>query len=149
MPSEEQVSERMRVQRDAAIERDHGKPLGVDAFSTKVVGVSFTPHYPDNLHDLAASQERAERNGEPLAVVLVRNPANNYDSNAIEVHVPALGQEMGFIGHLTRPIAARMAPEIDGGTPWAATIESVLIDPDHMDRPGIAIKCVRAPEQEG
>ena len=175
MPSEEQVSERMRVQRDAAIERDHGKPMQAEAFSTKVVGVSFTPHYPDNLLELSRvanpprvpapefsygdqaqlriDMERAEaelrRAGwEPLAAVLVRNPDNEYAANAIEVHVPALGQEMGFIGHLTRPIAARMAPEIDGGTPWAATIESVLIDPDYMDRPGIAIKCVRAPEQE-
>ena len=49
----------------------------------------------------------------------------------------------------TRPIAARMAPEIDGGTKWDAEVVSVLIDPLHMDRPGISIKCARAPEQEG
>ena len=113
-----------------------------------MVGVSFVPGYPDNLHNLAAVQERARSAGEPLAVVLVRNPGNEYDANAIEVHVPALGEKWGFIGHLTRPIAARIAPEMDRGVEWGADVVSVLIDPAHMNRPGIEIKCARAPEQK-
>jgi len=177
----------MRERRDAEIERQSKRKTGMPSpFEVKVVGVSFTPHYPDNLHQLDEIINGARRrdremmefgppmmNGEmaqyhaegewdaacqrlatgdypatePLAVVLVRNPDNEYDANAIEVHIPALG-EMGFIGHLTRPIAARLAPEIDSGTQWAAAVVSVLIDPDHMDRPGISIECVRAPEQE-
>lgn len=169
----------MRERRDAEIARQAKRKTGLTSpFEVKVVGVSFTPHYPDNLHDLAemvnrpplpvphySQGEQAQLSldqdydrmleehfnwrppTEPLVVVLVRNPDNNFDANAIEVHIPALG-EMGFIGHLTRPIAARLAPEIDSGTQWAAAVVSVLIDPDHMDRPGISIECVRAPEQE-
>ena len=110
-------------------------------FTAKVVGVSFVPGYPDNLHMLAQAADNAEVRGEPLAVVLKRNPQNEYDSNAIEVHVPGLGEENGFIGHLTRPIAQRMAPEMDAGEPWLAEVASVLIDPDHPDRPGISIHC--------
>lgn len=139
----------MSDRRDREIDRQSKwrNQLG-SPFTTKVVGVSFTEGYPDNLHNLAAVQERAEDAGEPLTVILVRNPDNEFDSNAIQVHVPALGEKWGFIGHLTRPIAARMAPEIDGGDKWGAEIVSVLIDPDHMDRPGISIKCARAPKEQ-
>jgi hypothetical protein len=171
MPSEQEVADRLRAQRDKVIERDGGKPMQTDAFTTKVVGVSFTPHYPDNLHELneiingATSRSLLDRTfddyyddspnlisapparPEPLVAILHRNPHNEYDANAIEVHVPALTGH-GMIGHLTRPIAARIAPEMDAGTKWMAHIESVLIDPDHPDRPGITIKCERAPEQE-
>ena len=140
----------MRDRRDAEIDRQTSKrrpTLIPSPFEAKVVGVSFVPAYPDNLHDLAANQERAQAVGEPLTVILIRNPDNAYDSNAIEVHIPALGSQ-AFIGHLTRPIALRLAPEIDADVRWAAEIISVLIDPDHMDRPGISIRCARVPEEE-
>ena len=139
----------MRQRREKALEAQQRHPSRIGSpFTAKVVGVSFVHGYPDNLHNLAAVQERAESSGEPLAVVLVRNPDNEYDPNAIEVHVPALGEKWGFIGHLSRPIAARVAPEMDHGVLWGAEIVSVLIDPIHMDRPGIEIKCARAPEQK-
>ena len=164
MPSEQQVSDRMRAQRDAAIERDKGKPMQAEAFVTKVVGVSFTNHYPNNLHELNEVMNGTAHDlvldsyydenpnlirpgPEPLVAILYRRPDNDFDSNAIEVHVPALTGH-GMIGHLTRPIAARLAPEMDAGTLWMGHIESVNIDPDHPDRPGITIKCERAPEQE-
>ena len=129
------------AKRDAETERTRGRKM-VKQFSAKVVGVTFVPAYPDNLLDLELADSRARLDGEHLAVVLIRNPDNEYDSNAIEVHVPALG-EHGMIGHLTRPIAARMAPEMDKGILWSAEVESVLIDPDHLDRPGISIHCER------
>jgi hypothetical protein len=128
-------------QRDREVERTKGRKM-VSPFSAKVVGVSFVPGYPDNLLDLELADSKAQIAGEPLAVVLRRNPKNEYDSNAIEVHVPALG-EHGMVGHLTRPIAQRMAPELDAGERWLAEVESVLIDPDHLDRPGISIRCKR------
>jgi hypothetical protein len=102
------------------------------------VGVSFTSGYPDNLHALAMSQTMAEEHGEPLVVVLKRNPDNAFDSNAVEVHVPSLG-EYGMIGHLNRHVAARFAPLMDAGTRFAASVEWVRIHPDHPDRPGISI----------
>jgi len=129
------------AKRDAETERTRGRKM-VKQFSAKVVGVTFVPAYPDNLLDLELADSRAQLDGEHLAVVLIRNPDNEYDSNAIEVHVPALGDN-GMVGHLTRPIAARMAPEMDKGILWSAEVESVLIDPDHLDRPGISITCKR------
>lgn len=145
-----------QTQRDREIQRAHAKMPS--PFSAKVVGVSFVDTYPRNLYALAEMTNRAgvggpggdmtelharqDRGGERPAVVLRRNPDNEYDTNAIEVHVPSLG-DLGFIGHLTRPIATRMAPEMDDGIKWLAHVESVLIDPDHEDRPGISIRCER------
>lgn len=137
--SQEQINAQRR---DAELARSHNARIG-SPFATKVVGVSFVPAYPDNLWALDRSQVEAETGGEPLAAILVRNPANEYDSNAIEVHVPALGSDWAMIGHLTRPIAARLAPELDAGVEWQAAVESVLIVPEHLDRPGISIRCER------
>ena len=118
------------------------------AFSTKVVGVSFTPQYPDNLYELDLAQQQALEAGEPLVVVLRRDPDNAHDPNAIEVHVPALGEEWGFIGHLVAPVAARLAPQIDAGERWGGAVTSVKINPDHLDRPGIEIHCGPVHEED-
>lgn len=134
-----------RERRDAEIARPHNAQMA-SPFYTKVVGVSFVPAHPDNLYALDQAQHEALQSGEPLVVVLVRNPDNAYDSNAIEVHVPALGERWAMIGHLTRPIAARLAPEIDSGVEWAAGVESVLIHPERLDNPGISIRCARITE---
>lgn len=84
---------------------------------------------------------------EQLPAILVRNPDNEHDPNAVQVHVPALGED-GMVGHLTRPIVARMAPEMDSGIRWDAEVVNVLIDPDWLDRPGISIKCQRVKEDD-
>jgi hypothetical protein len=129
------------TQRDREVERTKGRRMP-SPFSAKVVGVSFVPGYPQNLIELSAVSDSARLQGEPLTAVLRRNPKNEYDANAIEVHVPALGDN-GFIGHVVRPIAARLAPDMDAGGRWHAEVGDVLIDPDHMDRPGITINCKR------
>lgn len=131
----------IQQRRDREVARSSGRKL-VSPFTCKVVGVSFTSHYPGNLHTLDQVAAEAQVKGEPLTVVLERNPANQFDANAIEVHVPALG-DAGMIGHLERPIAARMAPEMDNGVLWLAELGDVLIKPDHLDRPGISIKATR------
>lgn len=134
--------------RDREVERSAGRAMP-PTFTAKIVGVSFVPAYPDNLWALDRTWAEAGELGEPLPVVLVRNPDNEYDANAIEVHVPALGDEWGMIGHLTRPIAARLAPEMDAGERWAAQVEAVLINPEFLDRPGISITCARVGEEGG
>jgi hypothetical protein len=130
-------------QREKELARSHNARMP-SPFSTKVVGVTFTDGYPDNLRALREVME----GDEPLVAILIRNPDNAHDKNAIQVHVPALGDENGMIGHLTGPIAARMAPEMDDGERWAGEIESVLISPGHEDRPGISIRCARVREEE-
>ena len=111
-----------------------------------VVGVSFTPDYPHNLHLLRDLDD--ERNqDEPLTVVLVRNPANEHDPNAVEVHVPALGVQ-GMIGHLSRENAAKIAPLMDEGTQFACYLNWVRVAHDHLDRPGVDISVRRVTKEE-
>lgn len=141
------IEDRNRERRDREIERSGNTKIAA-RFTTKVVGVSFQSAFPDNILALSDAAQEAHRVGEPLSVVLVRNPANQYDANACEVHVPALGGDWGMIGHLTRPIAARLAPELDAGVRWHAEVEAVLIHPDNPDNPGISITCSRIAGKE-
>lgn len=69
-------------------------------FLPQLVGNSFTkPEGKSAFSTLA--------NGDPL--VLVRNPDNPYDANAIEVHTPS-----GImVGHINKEIAADLAPILD------------------------------------
>lgn len=121
--------------------------------TTKVVGVTFVPGYPQNLYRL---QEIAAENylsapasfgnnpsPEGLPAVLIRNPDNPHDGNAIEVHVPALGRD-AMIGHVPRDLAARLAPKMDDGEEWQAEIVAVLVSPENPRNPGIEVECWRA-----
>lgn len=112
-------------------------------FVFPVVGVSFCDGYPDNLLALGELWEQEGHHEEGLPVVLIRNPLNIHDSNAIEVHMPAMDR-IGKIGHVPREMAARLAPELDAGTHWIAAITEVKIHADHMDRPGLRVKMRRA-----
>lgn len=109
-----------------------------------VVGVTFVPSYPNNLLMLRQIEADAvtDGHGEWLNVVLVRNPANPHDANAIEVHVPVLG-DMAMIGHVPRDIAARLAPLLDQGIKFHSQLSGVRINPDHIDRPGIDVAIAR------
>lgn len=105
---------------------------------TKVVGVTFVDNYPENVEGidrLAAARFLRTGELEPIPVVLVRRPDNEFDPNAIEVDVPALGP----LGHLPRVVAAVVAPVIDGGGVYAAEITAVLVNPAYPDRPGIDV----------
>ena len=113
----------------------------------KVVGVTFVAAYPTNILLLRDIAEAAEANGERLPVVLVRNPANPYDANAVEVHIPALG-DMAMIGHVPRDQAARLAPRMDAGDRFIAEVSWCRIDPAHTDKPGIDIAVARVVQSE-
>lgn len=125
-----------------------------DRFETGVVGVSFVDGYPENLHSLAQAvnqgrvytepdsdmREVADRlSGEYTPVVLVRNPDNPFDANAIEVHVPIVG----MVGHVPKRVAAGLAPELDAGEAWLAGVVGIWIHPDHPERPGLSIRLER------
>ncbi len=102
----------------------------------KVVGVSFVDGYPGNLLRLRDIAGQADAAGESLPVVLRRNPANPYDANAIEVHVPAVG----MVGHVDKAKAAILAPLLDQGVRFATDVFMVAVDPHHPDRPGLDIR---------
>jgi hypothetical protein len=121
-------------------------------FDVKVVGVSFVPGYPNNifaLNDAAAARFLTQPGDlfedstpEPLPATLVRNPLNEYDQNAIEVHVPSL-TDHDMIGHLPAAIASRLAPLLDAGERWGVVVKLVAIDPNHPTNPGILLHVKR------
>jgi len=123
----------------------------------KVVGVTFVGGYPQNLYrlqDIAATRYLEAPGSlsnpgqiEPLPVVLIRNPENPHDTNAIEVHVPALGRS-GMIGHVPAGIAARLAPSIDAGAAYHSAVVAVLIHPDNPSNPGIEIRLERVADPD-
>lgn len=133
--------DKIRATRQAVIDKQARSKLNQPMprkFDMPVVGVSFTPHYPDNLWSLETAVFDAEAKGEKLACIIVRDPDNEYDPNACQVHIPALG-DAGFIGYITKPIAARLAPTIDAGVVWDGHVSYLKIHPDHPERPGIEI----------
>lgn len=107
-----------------------------ERFSVKVRGVSFHPEYPENLHRLRALGG-GEAGGE-IEGSLIREPDNTHDPNAVAVLMA--GQ---IVGHVPRGLAERLGPEIDDGARFAVDTAAVLVDPDHEDRPGLEIFCVR------
>lgn len=138
-----------RRQRDAALAamQERGvQPMPETPIHVKTVGVSFIEAYPQNLLDLQRMLFDWVGD-EPLTVVLVREPDNPYDSQAIAVHVPALG-ERGMVGHIPKVMAARIAPEMDAGVPWAAYVRNILISPANPNQPGIEITIQRARVQQ-
>ena len=108
----------------------------------RVAGVSFADHYPENLQRLAPMAAQATTAGVPLPAILRRNPANRYDANAIEVHVPALAGSKfsAMVGHLPAVASAHLAPVMDRGERLGCEVVGVAIDPDHADRPGLEVR---------
>lgn len=115
-------------------------------FTVKVVGLTFVEDYPENLLDLASVQRRAERRGddEDLPAVLIRNPDNAHDPNAIEVHQPSVG----MIGHLPAEVAARLAPCLDAGETWQAWLQGVRISPEAPEQPGVSVHVEKVERDE-
>jgi hypothetical protein len=107
-----------------------------DLIRTKVVGVTFCEGYPQSILRVEEMLRAAER----VPVRLVRDPSNSYDSGAINVVCVAAG---GRIGRLSRERAARLAPALDAGEIWNAEVESVLLNTQHPDKPGVLIRCWR------
>lgn len=101
----------------------------------RVVGMTFVPGYPGNLHQISEVMDRSTT-PESLSAVLKRAPDNPYDANAVEVHVPAVG----MVGHLSRDDAAMVAPMLDSPMiRCLASVYGVRIASNNPDNPGIDI----------
>ena len=97
----------------------------------KVAGVSFRDDYPNNL--LKLGQECGGDHA--LAATLVRDPSNDFDPNAIEVHV----EEGGSIGYIPAEAAKSLAPLLDSGQ--HVEVEAwIRIDKRHPNRPGAEVR---------
>ena len=139
--TDQDFAERIRNQREREVERFNLGRAGSlpSPFFAAVVGVTFVDGYPQNLYALeAASLDVIAFGDERLAAVIIRNHDNPYDSNACEEHVPAHG-DAAMVGHPPRPIAARLAAELDSGIEWQAEVECVRISPDNPANPGLTV----------
>lgn len=103
-------------------------PEGMEMYP--VVGLTFVPGYPSYVYDI----RKAKESGNEVSVDLVRNPQNQYDSNAIEVR--SLGR---MLGHLPKEVAARIAPLLDAGKQCKATIFQVRVSPENPSNPGMDV----------
>ena len=100
-----------------------------------VAGESYRPGYPDNLLQLAEVL-RTMDGREWLAAVLRRDPNNEHDPNAIEVHVPGGSGHCGFVpGQLARILA----PILDSGTVISAHAVEVRIHHESPNKPGLTV----------
>lgn len=111
------------VQRDRELARQANRktqPPLTSPFSTQIAGVSFIPQYPKTL--LEMQDIRMTQPG-TMWLTLRRNPANEYDSNAIEVH-----WDGHLLGHINKVVAARLAPELDAGVEWLVRVENIVGD---------------------
>lgn len=75
---------------------------------------------------------------EPLNVVLIRDPHNTEDPNAVEVHLPGLTPD-GNVGCLPAAEAALIAPVLDNGVKFRAGVAFPMIMDDKPDKPGLVI----------
>lgn len=146
-------AERVATTRAAELARTTVAPLP-DRFESAVVGVTFVAGYPEVLWRVEWAWVRRKLlgesvpgvDGDALVAELVRNPANEVDANAVEVHVPAICDDTWgdpMIGHLPRAVAARLAPHLDAGEVWRVWVHGVRLNAAHMDQPGLRVHIAR------
>lgn len=99
---------------------------------TKVVGVSFQSGYPKTFHKWAALPK-----GRLPSCKLKREPDNPHDPNAVAVVVGRVR-----VGHLPRDVASWVAPRMDAGEMFAATVETVDVYPDKPHSPSMTINVI-------
>lgn len=119
----------MTTWKDIRNHLEYGDPISLipeGAEKYPVVGLTFVDGYPGNILAL--------RGKEGVPINLRRNPENPYDANAIEVR---LGDEM--LGHLSKEVAAKLAPELDNGTEWWATLYQIRVSLENLNNPGLDI----------
>jgi len=107
------------------------------ALRCRATGVSFVPGYPGTLADL---KRRCDVAG-PIGADLVRDHDNAEDLNATAIVVE--GRRLGWV---PRDFAAFIAPQIDDGAAWAASVIFVAIDREHPRRPGLEVELYRKDE---
>lgn len=87
----------------------HGPDPAQRSFSVEVVGESF---HQDALWDAVGSRAPLEGRRHHARALLVREPANEHDSNAIAVYV-ALNAHFEPVGHLPRDVAPDYGPDFE------------------------------------
>lgn len=97
--------------------------------TTKVVGLTFNPSYPQNIYAVAKDFALGDD-----SIILIREKYNEADANAIAVYH---GENQ--IGHVPRKLSEFVSPQIDSGIEWHAAIESVVVSQNNVNNPGLKI----------
>lgn len=105
-----------------------------------VAGESFAPNYPASLHRLATTLAATDGKTEAVPTILRRDPSHEHDENAVEVHVPLLGHEVGY---LERDDASRVATRLDEGEQLQAWVTAVLFKDDKPENVGVRVSVRR------
>lgn len=113
-------------------------PTGAPPIEIKVAGVKKgdrKPLFPGYIHRLRELNEQAAAatGAEGIAGVVMREPDNAFDPNAIAIHCPALGMQVGYV---PASDATWMAPIMDAGARYSVELLA-SIDPAHPNNPGI------------
>ena len=108
-------------------------PRGAPRYDVRVAGVSFVEGYPHNLLESYPDFPDA-------AVVLVPDPFNKYDPNAIGVWVrPDSGDESYRIGYIPRDVAEMMTEAMEMGAVFRVSQATVMVSPDAPEHPGVEL----------
>lgn len=118
-------------------------------FTTKVVGVSYVPGYPQNLLTLLRTTTdliNGWRDVPPPKLILMAE-ANEYDDMAVMVVVdrttvrdlPLVHYQVGYLGG---GVAARVRPDLEE---WDVESWEINVIPSLPHQPGISVALVRKP----
>jgi hypothetical protein len=99
------------------VDRETGRFLARDSDALAARGLRVAAVAGAGQHHAEALLTDAVAPGSPL--LLRRDPANEHDPNAIQVHPAGGGAQVGWV---PRELAAELAPELDAGLPWAAVV---------------------------
>jgi hypothetical protein len=99
------------------VDPDSGRFLGRDAPELAARGLHVAAVAGAGQHHADALLGEAVAPGQPL--LLRRDPANEHDPNAIQVHPADGGAQVGWV---PRELAAELAPQLDEGRTWSAVV---------------------------
>lgn len=112
------------------------------AVHSQVAGVTFRDAYPENILSLLGRPELDhdfDDEPEGIRASLKRDPNNEYDPNAIEVHIPCLGKD-SHVGFLPKALSEKLASRIDNGIHYTVRAVEVNINHDNPRQPGLHVK---------
>jgi hypothetical protein len=99
------------------VDRESGRYLARDAPELRERGWHVAAVAGAGRHHAEALQTESVAPGAPLE--LRRDPGNAHDSNAIAVHAPGGGEQVGWV---PRELAAELTGDLDAGRPWSAVV---------------------------
>ena len=90
-------------------------------FYTKIVGVTFANQDGSDRQEIIEDLDDLLQQTSHVSLVLVRDPQNPYDHNAIQVH-DEQGRQLGY---LSRSVCETLAPMMDNGIEVQCTLSQI------------------------